>query len=107
MATVTFEGEIVFTHPKFVAVQEDAPSKRRWQVWNASGEKGQRVTVTGELKTTVAKPREEGGEAKFVDHAVNNATVTPVGASTPATAPADEWGTPPEDPWGSSAEAAW
>jgi hypothetical protein len=96
MATVAFEGEIVFTHPKFIAVQEDDGRKQtRWQVWNATGDKGQRVHVTGELKTTVAKPREEGGEVKYVDHAVNNSKVTPAAATTSSAPAEDPWGTDP------------
>lgn len=94
MAQVTFTGEIVFEHPKFVAVREDdGRTQRRWQVWGATGKVGDKVTVTGQLKTAVAKPREEGGEIKFVDHAVNDAQVTATVQETVTGTGGDQWGT--------------
>jgi hypothetical protein len=98
MAQVTFTGEVVYVHRAFIAVKEDGDKGKRWQVWGGTGNVGDRVDVTGELKTGVAKPREEGGEIKYVDHSVNNGTVTPAGQAAAQHTPADDpWNAPSDD----------
>jgi hypothetical protein len=102
MAQVTFTGEVVYTHNKFIAVKEEGERGKRWQVWTTGPQKGDVVTVTGELKTKVGEPYTgNDGVESTVDHAVNNATIAAqAGAQTPVQAPPAEWD---QQQWGAVA----
>lgn len=94
MAQVTITGEVVYVHAKFIAVKEEGERGKRWQVWATGPQKGEQVTITGELKTKVGEPYagNDGVERVGVDHAINNAVIAPQnGAQAPQSAQEPEW----------------